>query len=506
MKQIIQKFKKTSIDTGNYSSIAHNSDTLYSNEFLTQLKNSLGSFQNFIKSNKSQRVIIQERVDILFALENHYKYFHTKNKLNQQPLLKILDKEYSSFSDKYITAFAQNSYKKNVNKKFFRNKLIEFLKNLFENQTNILQNLDVKEKELLKTISFENIISDIDTKEIFILLCTCAVSSAYNQILWGNFNPHFNIDTDIELNKDYYLEVKRHDLKIDFVEKFLFLLISKVVECLYKTLKQSDDLHLKINLDEKYITLKMICIITSIKKNKPLKETFPQFELLESACESILDIFVATVPISVYTITKETSNSKIATPKILVLPTNIVNLHCFSDHFPRLIEPAKWNLDGVINNKFLVKSMHMGLASPNFDPETINAINITQNKKFKINTNFLNLLETFNNAPINETEGLNLPFSTKAELIELENKVNFLKDTLDIPTFKKKLIEVCLLKEVEIRSYLKKEFNISKIWVYIIKGLNRSQIIKLTILKKELYKLKIFNLKKRIFNSMVDCA
>lgn len=85
--------------------------------------------------------------------------------------------------------------------------------------------------------------------------------------------------------------------------------------------------------------------------------------------------------------------------------------------------------------------MNLGESSISYDKDTLKAINLTQQKKFKINVKYLKLLKTLYSAPLSETKNLKLEFFTKAQ-VEQQQKVNALFAQISKLPGKEKLIKI----------------------------------------------------------------
>lgn len=77
----------------------------------------------------------------------------------------------------------------------------------------------------------------------------------------------------------------------------------------------------------------------------------------------------------------------------------------------------------VLETENLVKPIHAGQSLDQLSKETLKAIQITQNKKYKINVLYLNLLEALNES---QDLSLNLGFPTNLQLNEQKKKLDFI--------------------------------------------------------------------------------
>lgn len=544
-----QEYFSSSKARGNFSNLSHSLDNFYSEEFLKQLEKKVGPYDQFRKKNKKNRKKWQQAINALFSLENHYKYFHTKVKHKSSPLLNILHIELKNFKKEYRQALSENSPKKNVQRKFFQVKIGAYLRHLFTNESIVTANLNDSEKEILKSFDFVQIIKNISVSEIFLLLCSCSVRIAYKNIYFGD-----SIEPLQMLGENFgesHLSIKRSDLRQVFKYRLIYLLISKTAELLEQRLKdiaepilnrndallkllcskrdelekqqtavsdptelaivqkQIDDVKRVIETTEiplNYSLVKTTAILTEIRKNKLVLELENDFNYLESGVVSILDIFSSTVPLRIYNNTSKNQDGRVLTSTFLVLPTGLNDLYSFSDHLPKLVEPDDWSNEGYSNNQELVKYIHMGYSSVNYDKRTINSINVTQKKKFKINEIFLNILKELDNGKLEDTEKLNLPFPTKAKIKTSEFKLERLPSNLNLPKTMQTIIGEIFELETKICSFLKSEYNVSKIWRSLISSLSPLDQIKLLEHRRKTKEFSTLKLKRQTFNSMVKCA
>jgi hypothetical protein len=217
--------------------------------------------------------------------------------------------------------------------------------------------------------------------------------------------------------------IKSPYLKTIFKNELIFLLISKSFEILEKELKKRNE-----KLPEKYLFPKLTTVLKHIKINKYALAIPKEFVLLETSASSILGIFMSTVPISSPVLIKRFSKKKKGwvTDKLVTLPIKNSSTYFFQRYFPSIVEPKDWDLDGFIMDESVVLSVSQGNNSTKFSEKTIDAINISQQKKFEVSNNTLQYLIHCYNLPNSESENLNLPFLTKQNLIDLEEQLTLL--------------------------------------------------------------------------------
>ena len=82
-----------------------NNITVYSQQFIQELKKALGTAKNFIKSNKQKRQLISNRIKKIFQTENFLKSLtnlnYSKDIIND--LLKDEKKEFVKAMDEFLT-------------------------------------------------------------------------------------------------------------------------------------------------------------------------------------------------------------------------------------------------------------------------------------------------------------------------------------------------------------------------------------------------------------------
>jgi hypothetical protein len=261
----------------------------------------------------------------------------------------------------------------------------------------------------------------------------------------------------------------------------------------------------KYILASDYRLTKLNKVIVYVKKQKFFYETFKEYEMFESACESILDIFIATVTTKTYNVTYKI-NGRITTETVLVLPIEFNFIHSFSDHLPRIIEPEDWDYNGYIGNKQLTKVIPQGSSEQIFAKKTIDAINIIQKKKFIINQNFFKVLNQINTSTDIKTFYLNLPFPTLAEVYAQKQKLAAIEKNFKFAPWQQKLKKKILNYQTFHSNRFKTLSDRSKVWRLIFSHMDLKAKLrqKTYIIEAEKYATMIS--KKQIFNTMIQCG
>ena len=466
---------ENSSERTNNQSLLYTHNNIYSEEFLKQFKNKLGNPETFNKANDNKKKKIQEKVDTLFFIESHYKQIMKKTVHNSENFLILLDAEYKKFKKSYGKALQFSNSSKAVNKKFLSPKINTFLNELLEEILTSSTYFDLEETAILRKMNLNKILPSIKTSEVFMLLCSCAVRIGYKNITDSQkiVKDDFEILSDPNPVEVSHLKISRLELKNVVKKRFTYLLVSlillelgKELESIFKSkregllfsveglrnkieklnipikksgyfegmevitlskeeqlrdeyqekIKDLEEMRESYALPEDYHFVKLNIILKDLKKNHYLYETHGWYELIESSTESILDIFQNTVAAQFYNVTSRNSDGFVTTTTVLELPRGLDEIYSFSDHLPRITPPQDWDSDGYVGDKSLMKAVHFGVSNPKFDPKTIESINATQKKKFRINSTFLSVLKELDKAPLSETEGLDLPFSTVAEI------------------------------------------------------------------------------------------
>lgn len=152
-----------------------------------------------------------------------------------------------------------------------------------------------------------------------------------------------------------------------------------------------------------------------------------------------------------------------------------------------------------MSNQELVRSLHFGDSEISYDKNTVNAINLTQQKPFTINKKFLNiLLETDKK----ENENIELPFPTFKQMVKQKEKV----EKLSKFAFKKsdsEMYKFIMNTEKRLDDY---SFNKTKSIIKDTLGLTELDFELNAYYKRELKKLKVMNNKRQIHLTVIFIA
>lgn len=537
-EMFFSNFRKSSSAEG----ILHGPDNLYSSEFVKLLKDTLGPSKDFVKSSKKNREKVQDKVNSLFYIENQFKTYHKKVEHTPPLLLTILSKEFFKFSVLYKQMVEAKSTNTKVNSKYYSTKVLKFTTYLMESLKDNPTLFTDEEKSLLNESFYLSVLESFQPKDLFMLLCSSAVRIAYQNLIDKKFpDLEDRLDTDNIFSNSSHLQLLKHELLLIVEQRLLRAIVSAVIAGLKdllkikcqternsiesrikiieeelgtrkSTIEEQENIKLlkqhraSLTLPEDYLSNKLTVVIRLLKKEHSYIETHKVYNTYVSACHSLLDVFCESVPVKTKPVTKKEGPGKILSKVVLEMPKGMNQVYSFSDHLPSIIPPENWDQDGYNGTKSLIKYIHLGTSEVTYDSKTILAINRTQKKKFKINALFVNMLRELDNAPVEKTSGLNLPFKTIAEIRAKTVEVENMQMDLPLSELKYRLTFHILIKEKLDASNSKKKFDRE----YVKNKTN--EILEISDFEKVMHEtfmdalkeLKTMKAKKQIFYTMLE--
>jgi hypothetical protein len=177
--------------------LIHNLENLYSSDFLEVLKSTLGSEKKFNQNDDKYQKEIQNKVNSIFYIEDHFKNYHKKTKHEPHILLDILKAEYLNFEKAYECLLKIPEGSKRSQSKYYNTKILKFLQNLTEYLKTKTHLFSEEEKIFFNSILVENILEATDVKSIFLLICACSLNIAYKNLIENKML----VDHDNEFNE-----------------------------------------------------------------------------------------------------------------------------------------------------------------------------------------------------------------------------------------------------------------------------------------------------------------
>ena len=396
---------------------------LYTEAFVRKLKENLGCPKKFIKSNKTARKKRADNINQLFLIEDKFKTTLRRSLFNNTLLNDDFSKEKKFFEEIFIKMLQEKCSNKNINRQYFQQKILEGMESLIAD----LIQLDVI------PILFQECFDRIEIKEKFLENISRISGTIFNDIVkiflqkaYSNLTKNELEDRVLDL--DSLLVIKRGDL--------VYGLVSEIMQSLFITFSTVFE-ELGILESEKIDDIES-SFLNHIQKNKKKLSKKSYYKIFITLTLQVVDLFTeAVVKDKLKLKLKNKKHSEI----YLTLPFKFQNKIPHSMHLPEIIPPKDWNIFGQNSeqNSFdLVKSLNFGETDITFDEKTILAINLTQQKQFKINENFLELLLTMDKS---KDLNIDLPFPTLMQIIDQKEKVEKLgklalkKSDLDIFSF-----------------------------------------------------------------------
>jgi hypothetical protein len=525
-------------------------DNLYTEEFYKMLKDALGNGKKFCELSPSDQEEIQNKMNSIFYFEDHFKNYYKKNFNNPQMLLTILSTEFQKFKEAYELLLVEDTnFNKKITKKFLFTKLNNYSFDLFNfitESSNIFTN---EEKTILLQRNFYDVKRFLAADSVFLFLCSCSLRLAYRNLIE---NKILDSDISLDLYEDHssisfgnsQLKVESHELNLLIQKRLTRLISSEILVLLKKNLeekieiqkieglqelqhieselkearknqfdeyihllekqKMEKDIYLSsLSLPPDYLINKLTVLINFLKKSHFKIETNPWYELMVASSHILSDVFKATVAEKIEKYNQKDITNTIITKIVIYLPKGLNRIYTFSDHLPLIVPPIDWNDDGTQGFESLSKYIHLGTSEIIYDPKTIRAINISQQKAFKINENYLNLLKEIDNAPMQDIKTLKLPFSPKVMIQRKKQELKILEEKLTLDKKKRFFINHLLDNEMLNASNAKVKLNLKAVWneIFKIVGINSYESLKYGKYFEVLKEYQKMKVKKQIFNT-----
>ena len=453
-----------------------NQSSLYTRAFELKLKEALGCPKAFKRTNKKSRIAKANKINQLFNLEDKFKTTLRRSIHNNKLLDGTFKAEKKDFKKWFTQMVIEQDSRANVNKKFFRSKLYNALGTLL---------LDLVDEKILpaflEKIYFEDGFED-DLMDRILEIQNTLFNDIIKVFLDRAYQNIFNYEIEERLSEfNSFLVVKKtdlvHTLVVELMKSLFIVLCSVIQETNGMTSRRLDSIESSFL---NYIT----------RHNKRLYDKCYYDEFI-MVTHQIIDVFIVSTD---QKIVKLKPKGKKHLEIYLTLDFKAENTYPYSLHLPELTPPSDWTAEGLCptSHQTLVRSLHFGDSIVNYDKNTINAINLTQQKPFTINDDFLNILLEVDKL---EDVELDLPFPTFHQMVAQKDKVEKLAKVI----LKKADVEMyhfILNSERRLEDF---DFKTTKPMIMKLLGLSNLDFELNNFYKKELRKLKTMNNKRQIF-------
>jgi hypothetical protein len=318
---------------------------LYSDKTLNLLKNTLGDYKCFIKSNKENRKKIAKRIKDISILSES-STFYSDNKESIQKIISELGLKKDVEEFKIIL---KNRIEEPVTRKNSG-----FLNNQF--RKSLLFSIDVIKKNFFDIdpkLSYDSFLESIDYDEFLFYVLNSAIScleiKSYTTIESKDSN---SID-----GSSFYYKLRER--------LFIYTLI-KLIE---------------VNKLEKTEDVFFIDIIKNTMSflNRDLSDSF------NNLTKQVEEIFIFCFKIEIEKVTSRNNRGELNTKNILIIPQSIVESSIISTHLPEIVEPSEWAEENLENQMKIYKNIHNGKSDSKMSKEAKLVLNKSQKKKFRLN-------------------------------------------------------------------------------------------------------------------------
>jgi hypothetical protein len=444
---------------------------IYSSNFILKLKEELGDYKKFIKSNIKNRKKVSEKIKKIFLYEDFSKCFSEKNiKQSSIILNKILYKESELFHNSLKYHFSYKIKRKNsadLKTKFLL--VINEIKILIEKHLKLEINADT-----------QDVFSYIKEEDVFYLIIISILSKIKTK------NSISDIWIDIDNNEDYEISISSIDFYYSLNKTLVYYIINIIIKNFYNYEKDNELIEIFRNIKINEIYFLNINSISYLLKQL---ELITEKTVFKSSFKS-----------------KDLDSNHIN--KIYTLPKILDEYKPVVAHLPEIIEPSGWNNEDFIDNIEFSKKIKNGLSMINYSLRTISSLEISQKKKMIISENAINLFKELNNINVDEYNLLDIsPIIPIKVLNQQKDIVKQTKiDLIDSKTYSK-------IKEIKTKIYqnlnrsnfnLKKEEFLNEIFINL--KITEDMYLKNNSAIIERKKLKIMESQKEIFDSILLMA
>lgn len=348
-----------------------------------------------------------------------WKSLVSKSKYQEEQVNILFPSEIEKFNHNFKTLFFPHGEKTNhkqVHAKFastkcaiFYPKMVQYFKDknvsFFENFNFFDEENDIKQ-----------LVADIDPNFFFRDIVKICMKKAFDQ----------NIGVEIGKSKDYYstelnnpfLYVYRVQLVYQVQHVVVLYLINQLVNYALKY-----DYPRKLNKDEdnpkpedllRYFNYFIKDFKNDLESldNKWYRDTY---DIANVIIDFFCDSGVVISQENIYS--NKGVKNQVQAKTILWLTHKIANTIPFSQHLPQILSPKM--IDAEENSRHFVNPLTRGKSYASISREAVNALNIAQKKRFKVNTIYLSLLDEFHNNKLDLHSSIKTPFPTLNDINHL---------------------------------------------------------------------------------------
>jgi hypothetical protein len=263
-----------------------------------------------------------------------------------------------------------------LNKKIDRKNSGDFINKISETIDYLINKLK-NEGFIENDINVSDILESINLKKIYY---SVLIESVRNSII------------HIPKNKDYSLDIKDNQIIFSYfhkkINKKIILYICLII--------------LEGNIQKFHIIEKIYSELNAISSSKDIDFIdHTSYQLIESFTMS------SSFKIDVIYIQSSASHKSL---KLLTLPKKLMENLVSSTHMPEIL-PSNFKFDNPIDMMILSKQMKNGIASVKLSSKAKKALNISQNKKYRVNSDCLTIFREIDQLSYDEVKDLDInPF------------------------------------------------------------------------------------------------
>jgi hypothetical protein len=393
-------------------------EKIYSDSLFKKIKKLLGSADSFLKANKTQKNKIVKALKNLSLQRNTAELFQTVPAGN----MKKFRKEFNLFERKM-----KEYLSKKINRKD-SSLMINQIKLTFE----VLSKKLFDDGYIKQEKNYTNYLKKLDNN----ILLNIIIESSMASISYLSKG-----DSEKDLN-----------FKDNEIDRLTFnnILLSKIV-IYFSFCILRDSVYLSQGIEKIYDEINFIVHNEEISS-------------IGCLSNQLINIFVNIFEIE----SRIISYTNGGVPKnitLIELPNKFMKCHISSTHLPEITE-IDVNFEGFQDKMLCSKKIKRGISTVKLSEKTKRILKISQKKKFKINTEAINLFHELDKMPYEEVKNIDcLPFTPISVLKRLEKECEELKLRLNEESLKKISSEYYTIKEKgkfikNIHEYLSEKINL----------------------------------------------
>ena len=400
-------FSNTNLDNWNFTE----AETFYSKDFLNKLTRLLGDSSSFKKKNIIYRTKIQHEIELLSHYAHNTKAYLHESVGKSNYFCNMFPKEFKMFKCAFKVLFVnrntERGYSHRIDFKFkdYYSMLIDRL---------IKDGFDLKFILPITEADLESIFDKYLTANlIFDKLCIITSESTFRKALF---------DSKI-LSDEGFMCIERHKIIYSVYDYFTILFVLEAIR--YKLSEKSEVNNL------------LPAIHYYIVTNRAKLELVNEYK---SFVDGITSIWNAYANSNIFKIS--TKKEGVVTFVVYHLPTLLSDQICSFTQLPRVVRPEKVTLKTLEN---YVKRWSTSSIQISQGESIVRSLNISNNKPFTINTNFLKILNSIE-AECDFSE--NLPIASRNAIRVLSEKVDL--DNISSDKFHEKLRKLRVIRRINI--------------------------------------------------------